>query len=180
MNMHFDAQPILTGRLVHLRPLLTSDYDALYKVASDQKIWEQHPIKDRHKASVFGAFFQESLKSGGALVAIDRVAECIIGSSRFHRYSSGESEIEIGWTFLAQSHWGGTYNREMKRLMLEHAFKYVENVLFVVGVQNQRSQRAVEKIGAVHIGNRPDDGGNDSKVYRVTVAEFGNLQISKL
>ena len=51
-------------------------------------------------------------------------------------------EIEIGWTFLARSHWGGTYNGEMKQLMLRHAFKFVNSVIFLVGPQNLRSQRA--------------------------------------
>ena len=96
----------------------------------------------------------------------------VIGSSRFHGYDEETSEIEIGWTFLARSHWGGIYNKEMKRLMLRHAFKFVKNVIFLIGPQNVRSQRAIEKIGGVRVGSRPDGGGRESFVYQITAWTF--------
>ena len=111
--MSFDLQPILKGTLLELRPLRPEDFHDLYAVASDPLIWKQHPIKDRHKEEVFKGFFRESLESGGA-IAIDCKDGQVIGSSRFHAYNGGQSEIEIGWTFLARSHWGGIYHREMK------------------------------------------------------------------
>src|SRR5260221_9235040 len=110
-------------------------------------------------------FFRESLDSGGALIAIDSRDGRVIGSSRFHGFDEASGEIEIGWTFLARSHWGGKYNREMKQLMLRHAFQYVNSVVFLVSPQNVRSQRALEKIGGVRMGSRPDAGGRESLVY---------------
>src|ERR1022692_5321335 len=110
-------------------------------------IWEQHPAHDRYQEEVFKEFFQRALESGGAFVAIDRSTQKIVGSSRYFGYDADKREIEIGWTFLARSHWGGTYNGEMKRLMLGHAFQFVDRVVFVVGTGNLRSQRAMEKIG---------------------------------
>jgi RimJ/RimL family protein N-acetyltransferase len=112
------------------------------------------------------------LESDGALIAVDRKDGRIIGSSRFHGYDEAKSEIEIGWTFLARSHWGGAYNREMKRLMLHHAFKVVSSVIFVVGSNNFRSQRAVEKIGGVRVGTRLDGSGRESLVYRIEASAF--------
>jgi RimJ/RimL family protein N-acetyltransferase len=168
--MPFDLQPILKGTLLELRPLRPEDFRDLYAVASDPLIWRQHPIKDRHKEEIFKGFFRESLESGGALIAIDRKDGQVIGSSRFHGYNEGQNEIEIGWTFLARSHWGGIYNREMKQLMLQHAFKFVNSVIFLVGPGNLRSQRAVEKIGGVRVGSRPDGSGRDSYVYRITAS----------
>ena len=141
-------------------------------VAADPLIWEQHPINDRYKEDVFKWFFREALESGGALIAIDSKDGQVIGSSRFHGYDQERSEIEIGWTFLARSHWGGIYNREMKQLMLRHAFKFVNSVIFLVGPQNVRSQRAVEKIGGVRLGSRPDSRGRDSFVYQITSSAF--------
>lgn len=170
--MSFDLQPVLQGELLSLRPLRPEDFYELYAVASDPLIWEQHPVKDRCQEEVFKAFFRESLESAGALIAIDSRNNQIIGSSRYHGYDKEKSEIEIGWTFLARSHWGGIYNREMKQLMLRHAFKFVKNVVFLVGPQNLRSQRAVEKIGGVRVGSRRDAGGRDSFVYQITVSTF--------
>src|SRR5204862_358181 len=81
---------------------------------------------------------------GGAFVIIDTTSQQIIGSTRFHGYAPKKSEIEIGWTFLARKYWGGRYNAEMKQLMLAHAFKFVENVILLVGENNIRSQKATE------------------------------------
>jgi N-acetyltransferase len=170
--MSFDLQPILKGELLELRPLRAEDFHDLYAVAADPLIWEQHPIKDRYKEEVFKGFFREALESGGALIAIDCRDGRVIGSSRFHGYDKERSEIEIGWTFLARSHWGGIYNREMKRLMLGHAFRFVNSVIFLVGPQNVRSQRAVEKIGGVRVGSRTDGNGRESFVYQITASSF--------
>jgi RimJ/RimL family protein N-acetyltransferase len=150
-----------------LRPLHSDDFPALYAVASDPLLWEQHPAWDRYKPEVFRALFDESLGSGGALVAIDLADGRVIGSSRFHGHDPARREIEIGWSFLARSHWGGAYNREMKDLMLRHAFRFVDRVLFVVGPGNRRSQRALEKIGAARIGMAHDASGRESVVYRI-------------
>jgi RimJ/RimL family protein N-acetyltransferase len=142
-----DRQPRLTGELVELRPATSEDFDALFAVASDPLIWEVHPAHDRWQAPVFRRFFDDGLASGGMLVAIDRATGAIIGSSRYDFGRAEPGEVEVGWTFLARSHWGGRYNAEMKALMLDHAFRSVDRVIFLVGETNIRSRRAVEKIG---------------------------------
>src|SRR5438874_12530635 len=114
--MPFDLQPTLSGDLLQLRPVRPEDFDELDAVASDPLIWEQHPASDRYKKDVFEGFFREALESCGALIAMDSKDGRVVGSSRFHGYDEAKSEIEIGWTFLARSHWGGVYNREMKQL----------------------------------------------------------------
>jgi len=166
--MTVDLQPFLKGELLELRPLRSEDFDRLYAAASDPLIWEQHPTQDRYKEEVFQTFFREALESGGALIAIDSKDGRIIGSSRFHGYNPQQGEIEIGWTFLARSHWGGSYNREMKQLMLQHAFQFVASVIFVIGSRNFRSRRAVEKIGGILVGSRTDESGRENVVYRIT------------
>jgi RimJ/RimL family protein N-acetyltransferase len=167
-RMSFDLQPVLQGELLGLRPLRPEDFHDLYAVASDPLIWEQHPNKDRCKEEVFRGFFREALESRGALIAIDSKDGQVIGSSRFHGYDEEGREIEIGWTFLARSHWGGIYNRELKQLMLRHAFRFVDRVIFLVGPQNWRSQRAMEKIGGVRVGSRLDADGRESLVYQIS------------
>ena len=137
-------------------------------MASDPLIWEQHPHNTRYQEDVFRKFFSDALASGGALIVIDSKTGRVIGSSRYAGYDKDRSQVEIGWTFLARSHWGGVYNSEMKRLMLDHAFQFVHNVIFVIGTQNLRSQRAVEKLGAVRNGSTIDSGGADCFVYRLT------------
>jgi len=166
--MTFDLQPTLKGTRIELRPLREIDYQNLYEVASDPLIWEQHPAPDRYKEEVFRGFFDEALEIGGTLIAIDLVDGRVIGSSRYHGFDKEKDEVEIGWTFLARSHWGGIYNGEMKQLMLQHAFKFVSTVIFLIGPDNIRSQRAVEKIGAVRLGSRPDGAGRSSLAFGIT------------
>ena len=163
----FDLQPSLQGPLVTLRPLSLADHDRLFAVAADPLIWEQHPDKTRFQPAGFQVFFQEALDSGGALLAMESASGQVIGSSRFHGYDEEADEVEIGWTFLARSHWGGQYNREMKRLMLEHAFRYVDRVMFLIDPANLRSQRAIEKIGAVRVGMRAGGSGRTSCVFQI-------------
>lgn len=140
-----NRQPVLEGERLLLRPLVPGDWDGLFAVASDPQVWAMHPQHDRWQEPVFRRFFADALERGGALAVIDKASGAIIGSSQYKPEADGV--VEIGWTFLAPSHWGGSHNREMKRLMLAHAFRFVERVEFRVGECNLRSQRAMAKIG---------------------------------
>ena len=166
--MSLDLQPTLEGELVALRPLRADDFEALFAVASDPAIWEQHPERHRYREDRFQIFFREAMESGGALLAADAATGAVIGSSRFYGYDPQASEVEIGWSFLARACWGGRYNAEMKQLMLDHAFSVVDRVVFLVGPDNLRSQHALVKIGAVRVGMRPDHEGRARVLFEVT------------
>ena len=121
-----------------------ADREPLYAVASDPQLWALHPAHDRWQRPVFDAFFNDALARGGALAIVERSTGAIIGTSRFQNYDpQAGGSVEIGWTFLARSHWGGGTNRELKRLMLGHALAQVERALFMVGADNLRSCRAL-------------------------------------
>ncbi|MGA0544807.1 GNAT family N-acetyltransferase [Brevundimonas sp. VNH65] len=145
----FDPLPTLEGAHVRLRPLSPGDRAALFAVASDPLIWEQHPAHDRWRPAVFDAFFDEALAEGGGLAIEDPATGAVIGSSRYSTRRAGPDEVEIGWTFLARTYWGGGRNPEMKRLMLNHAFTAFDAAIFRVGADNRRSRLALERIGAV-------------------------------
>ena len=170
--MPFELQPVLIGELVELRPLREEDFPTLFAVASDPLIWEQHPQRDRCTEPVFRQFFRGGMESGGAFIVVDRKDGRVIGSSRFAGYDETKSEIEIGWTFLARSHWGGRYNGEMKRLMLAHAFRFVRRVIFRVGPLNRRSQRALENIGASYLGLEADERRGHNALFEITRETF--------
>jgi RimJ/RimL family protein N-acetyltransferase len=124
-------------------------------------IWEQHPERDRWKPEVFQRYFDGAIASEGAFAIVDRATGRIIGSTRYCNLRDGE--VEIGWTFLEREFWGGAVNGEMKALMLTHAFRFVARVVFVIGENNWRSRRAVEKIGA-----RLFRQNGDKVVYAIT------------
>lgn len=151
-----DRQPILTGERVTLRPSARDDWEALFAVASDPLIWEVHPAHDRWQEDVFRAYFDAGIASGGALTILDHATGKVIGSSRYDNWKPEADEIEIGWTYLARDYWGGSYNREIKRLMLDHIHRFVGTVVFTVGEGNIRSRKAMEKIGGVLRAGPPE------------------------
>jgi RimJ/RimL family protein N-acetyltransferase len=178
--MAFELQPVLRGERLWLRPLREEDWDQLFAVASDPLIWEQHPVPDRYKEEVFRGFFREAMESGGAFVVLDARDDRLIGSSRYLGHDPDRSEIEIGFTFLARAYWGGAYNREMKDLMLQHAFRFVRHVVFLVGFENWRSQKAMEKIGGRRAGTRLNGRGRENVVFQIDLGSWGaaNSKIS--
>jgi len=142
-----NLQPILENDLVLVRPLKLEDFEKLYQVANDPLIWELHQNPDRHELPVFKQFFKDAIASRGAFVIIEKTTNTIIGSSRFKLAANTIDAVEVGWTFLSRDFWGGTYNKSFKTLMINHAFKYFDYVIFHVDQNNFRSQKAVQKLG---------------------------------
>ena len=147
----FELQPTLQNESVKLVPLKETNFEILYKAASDPLIWEQHPNKNRWQREVFQNFFNGAIESKGAFIIYDSKTNEDIGSSRFYDWNSEKSTVSIGYTFYVRSHWGGKYNPSAKHLMMEHAFKFVDSVIFHIGADNIRSQKAIERLGAVKI-----------------------------
>lgn len=145
-----ELQPTLTGETVSLTPLQPEHFEALFLAASDPLIWDQHPYRNRYQRDVFQDFFDAAIASHSALLVTDLATGAVIGTSRYYAWDPETSEIGIGFTFLARSHWGGPTNREMKRLMLAHIFQWAEKVWFHIGAENFRSRKAVEKLGAAY------------------------------
>lgn len=141
----------LKNDLVWLEPLEQRHFEELYLVASDPLIWEQHPNPDRYKLDAFTNYFKGAMESGGAFIIRDTLGGNALGSSRYCAYDAANKEIQIGYTFFARSCWGKSINKEVKTLMLNHAFNYVDKVAFYVGANNIRSQKAMERIGGIKI-----------------------------
>lgn len=147
-----DIQCFLENEKVKLIPLTENDFEELFLVASDPLIWEQHPNKDRYKREIFEIFFKGAIESGGAFKIIDKNSEETAGSTRFYDYNPQENSIFIGYTFYARKFWGSKLNPQVKKLMLDHIFRFVDKVIFHVGKENIRSQKAMERLGAKKIG----------------------------
>jgi N-acetyltransferase len=171
MLSQFDFQPELSGAQLTLRPLRANDFEPLFAAASDRLIWAQHPDPERYQREVFERnFFRPALPENGgtgALVVIDKATNTLVGSSRYYEWDPAHPSVAIGYTFLARSHWGGAFNRELKGLMLRHAFRHASRVWFHVGVDNLRSRRAMEKIGGQlsHVEPRDQSGRQVDNAY---------------
>ena len=150
--MAFELQPTLHNPWVKIEPLAADDFEALYSVASDPLIWAQHPNKNRYQRDVFATYFKGAIESGGAVRVLDAPSGALIGCSRYYEWDEAARSVAIGYTFIARQYWGGPTNRALKTLMLDHAFSFVDRVIFHVGAANLRSRRAMEKLGGVLIG----------------------------
>lgn len=150
--MAIDIQPTLENPTALLKPLKEEDFEALYETASDPKIWEQHPNKDRWQREVFLSYFQGAMESKGAFMIIDKATGGIAGSTRFYNYDETQKSIMIGYTFYAVKFWGTGLNPVIKRLMMDHIFQFVDKVHFQIGAANLRSQIAIQRLGAQKIG----------------------------
>lgn len=149
MNNSLNLQPDhLEDSVTKLLPLKESDFDRLFMVAADPRIWEQHPAKDRYQKETFQLFFNSAVTSKSAFLIIDSATRNLIGSTRYYDHRPAESSIAIGYTFLATAYWGGHHNRSSKKLLLDYAFQFVDVVRFHIATTNLRSQKATEKIGA--------------------------------
>jgi RimJ/RimL family protein N-acetyltransferase len=173
----FDLQPAIHNDLIRLEPLRAGDFEALYAVASDPLIWEQHPAKDRYQREVFANYFKSGLESGGALRVIDNANGELIGSSRYYDLDDVQSKVSVGYTFIARRCWARGYNRALKRLMLDHAFKFVNRVTFQVGRDNLRSRKAMEKLGGIYIGEEtvayvPGERASPNVVFKIDKADW--------
>jgi RimJ/RimL family protein N-acetyltransferase len=176
--MKFDLQPTIHNDLIRIEPLEAGDFEVLYAVASDPLIWEQHPNKQRYQREVFQNFFKGALESQGAFRVLDNGNGELIGSSRYYDLDEAQRQVAIGYTFIARSRWGGNYNRALKTLMLDHAFRFVDRVIFHVGVDNWRSRKAMEKIGGIYIGEEAvayvGEPSRPNAVFKIDAADWAN------
>ncbi|GAA4774142.1 MULTISPECIES: GNAT family N-acetyltransferase [Flavobacterium] len=146
-----NLQPTLKDDSVVLYPLQKTDFEELYKVASDPLVWEQHPNKDRYKREVFQNFFDGAMQSKGAFKIVDIASGETIGSTRFYDLDTNNNSVLIGYTFYGRNYWGSSYNPKVKKLMMDYAFQFVDTIYFHIGENNIRSQKAIERLGATKV-----------------------------
>lgn len=148
---NINLQPTLSNDFVKIAPLSILDFESLFNIASDPLIWEQHPNPDRYKKPVFETYFKGAIESKSAFLVRNKQTDEIIGCSRFYDLDKKNNTIAIGYTFISRNHWGGSFNKALKSIMLNHAFQFVDSVHFHIGANNIRSQTSIQRLGAKKI-----------------------------
>ena len=161
----------LSNDSVSLQPMLPTDYDDLFRVASDPKIWEGHPDFLRYTAEGFATYFEKLCKTNMPYLIRDSSTQSIMGATSFYQYNEEHNSIAIGYTFLATAYWGGYINRKVKALMIDHAFKFVDTIIFHVREHNYRSQGALTKIGAVKMSEYPAPADSSSVQFEYALTK---------
>jgi RimJ/RimL family protein N-acetyltransferase len=174
--MSINIQPTLENEKVILYPLQEQDFEDLYAAASNPKIWEQHPNKERWQKDVFKNFFKGAIQSKGAFKIVDKATGNTIGSTRFYDYNEADNSILIGYTFYATEFWGKGVNHLVKKLMLDYIFQHVSAVTFHIGAENVRSQISISRLGITKIAEEEVAYfGEQPKlnfIYRITKEEW--------
>lgn len=148
---NFNLQPdFLENEISKLIPLEEKHFEALFEAASDPLIWEQNPVKDRYTREGFKTYFDIIITKSSFLI-LDKQTNEVMGTTSFYDYNPEKSNVGIGYTFITRKYWGGPYNSSNKKLMMDYAFQHVNSVLFHIGAENFRSQKAVLKLGAQKI-----------------------------
>lgn len=176
--------PTLDSPLVRLRPLRQDDAPALVTAASDGTLWEL-PFTVVPSATTVGVYLAtalQGLSTGGVwpFAIIDAATDAVIGSTRFWKIDHNNRKLEIGHTWLAASWQGTLANTQAKLLLLQQAFDNMAcvRVQFTTDVLNLRSQRAIEKLGAVREGVvrheriMPDGRKRNSVRYSIIDSEW--------
>ena len=148
----------LTGVRAQLVPLATSHLDALTAAGARPETWEFFPWRldhrDAMKAHIDWLLEEQSQGHSLPFTIIDQLGSRIVGSTRFHTISKANRSLEIGTTWLHPDVWRTGVNIEAKYLLLRHAFEHWQAVRVQIktDVHNLRSQRAIERLGAVREG----------------------------
>ena len=105
-------------------------------------------------------------------------------ASRFYEFDEEKKTISIGYTFISRDCWGKNYNRALKLLMINHAFKFVDKIVFHIGASNIRSQKAIEKLGANKAGEVEMEYYGEPKrlniIYSISKKEWTENLITKI
>lgn len=158
MEFSFSEHIILENEFALLRPMEKTDFKELSKISYDYDIWKftvSRCMNDEELNNYINAAMKErAKKSRYSFVIIDKISNLVAGSSSFGNISNKDKRLEIGWSWLGKNFRGTGLNKSIKYLMLKYAFEHLgfERVEFKTDVLNERSRKALRKIGATEEG----------------------------
>jgi RimJ/RimL family protein N-acetyltransferase len=182
------ASTILTGHHARLAPLSQDHLNDLQVAASDGRLWELFftSVPSPENLMTWFKVATEQRDKGLALpfTVFDQIKNKVIGATRYCNIDSTNKRLEIGYTWYAQSYQRSAINTECKLLLLTHAFETLDcnAVEFRTDWFNQRSQKAIERLGAKRDGVLrshmilPDGRVRDTVVYSILKHEWEGVK----
>lgn len=171
----------LAGYGVILQPLSREHEQALQHAVADGQLWQLHYANLPQPEQMLD-YIETALHTPDrvAFVVIDATTQTIIGSTSYYHIDETIQRLEIGYTWYAQSYWRTHINTACKYLLLHYAFDTLNCA--VVGWRtdalNERSQRAIERLGAKkdgvlrHFQQRKDGSVRDTVMYSMLKDEW--------
>lgn len=148
----------LENEIVKLIPMESFHVEGIWEAANEQKIWEHMSVDltDKRNVEQYVQDAQEKRAAGTdfAFIVADAKSNEIIGATWFLDISIPHKRVEIGSTWLNPKSWRTNINTNCKLLLFTYCFEElgVNRVQIKTGHENVRSQRAIERIGAVKEG----------------------------
>ncbi|MHB8351676.1 MAG: GNAT family N-acetyltransferase [Thermoplasmata archaeon] len=189
VSMDFRPPVKLAGRHVKLEPLSQDDLAELVLAGEDPEIWRYLLTGDARGAEAMGRFIdlllaRQSQGSDLAFTVREAVHGHAIGMTRYLTIRREDRSVEIGGTWYHPRFWRSAVNTEAKYLLLRHAFdtEGCHRVEFKTDVENLRSQRAIERLGAQREGLlrehrvRPDGRFRSSVYYGILISEWPKVR----
>lgn len=175
----------LHGELVSLEPLRGEHAPGLLAAAADDEVFAWLPYGrpldlDQAQAWVEDALADRKASRRLPFAVLDAGDGLVIGSTSYWEFDALNAHVEIGSSWLSRTCWGSGCNAEAKLLLMSHAFEALEleRVAFRTDIRNERSQRAIERLGAVKEGvhrhemRRRDGSWRDSVHYSILRGEW--------
>ncbi len=182
----YPLEPVeLQGNLVAVEPLSADHAAGLLAAADDDEVfaWLPYPRPadlEQARSWIDGALADRRAERRFPFAVLDAEDGSVIGSTSFWDFDARNAHVEIGSTWLSRAWWGMGRNAEAKLLLMAHAFETLdlERVTFRTDIRNERSQRAIEQLGAVREGihrhemRRRDGSWRDSVHYSILRSEW--------
>jgi RimJ/RimL family protein N-acetyltransferase/nitroimidazol reductase NimA-like FMN-containing flavoprotein (pyridoxamine 5'-phosphate oxidase superfamily) len=175
----------LRGRHVLLEQLAPSHVDDLFAAIAHDEVWQFLPTPRPRDADDMAAVVAEALRAQHlgervAWVQRDAATGAVVGMTSYHDVDDAGRSLGIGHTVIGRPWWRTGVNTEAKLMLLERAFDVLgaERVLWYTDVRNERSQRAIARLGASRDGvirrhrKRPDGSWRDSVLFAMTADEW--------
>jgi RimJ/RimL family protein N-acetyltransferase len=177
---------VLTGRLVRLEPLSPGHVPDLAEAGKDESIWRLMPYGPVTTVDAMERFVRDALgrRSDLPFAVVDLASGRAVGSTRYLDVRPEHRALEIGGTWYAVACQRTGVNTECKSLLLRHAFEVMGcvRVQFKTDLRNERSQRAIERVGGMREGVLrrhmilPDGHRRDSAVYSIIEEEWPGVK----
>jgi RimJ/RimL family protein N-acetyltransferase len=178
----------LVGECVELVPLTMDHVDELFKAGNHSEIWRylSKKVTSREDMSELVSEVLHAKDKGleYPFTVLDAKSGRVLGSTRYLNISKVHRNLEIGWTWYSPDVWGTIVNIESKYLLLRYGFEILHliRVQFKADVRNERSNRAIRKIGGIHEGVlRQDrilhDGYiRNANIYSIIAQEWADVK----
>jgi RimJ/RimL family protein N-acetyltransferase len=186
--MNFAQSIVLENSRVRLRPLDTTDFEALKPAAFDPAVW-QFTLSRADDAVSLADYLATAVhdREAGrryAFAIIDRATGQLVGSTSYYNIVPADQRLSIGYTWLGRAFQGTGLNRAAKHLLLSYAFDHLgyERVELETDSRNEQSQQAMRRMGATEEGtlrrHRLTQGGirRDTVIFSIIRPEWEGLR----